>query len=328
MSASDAAVLPLIDDAWVSRPTGWRAAIRSFRRFIATKRLGAAGLAIALFFFMLALGAPVVARYSPDQVFEAPNPDYKTNPSISDLAKNPNVGSPMLVGRQLSPSGEHWFGTDNAGRDIYARVVYGSRLSLIVGFGASILAVAAGVVLGVLSGFYKGWVDLVLQRFIDALQALPAIVLLLLLVQVSEPSVRNTVIAMGIVGIPLTTRLVRAGVLGISANDYVLAARSVGASDARIMARHVLPNIAAILLIIFSIGIGAYILFEATISFLGVGPRNVVSWGKMVQEGRAAIDLHPWQSIFAGGAIASLVVGFNLLGDALRDWLDPRLTGR
>lgn len=328
MSASEASIIAPIDDAWVRRPSGFRGFLRSFGRFLVTKRLGAAGLVIAVFFFAMAVAAPGIARYSPDRVFEHPNPAYKTNPSIADLAKNPNMGSPMLVDRFASPGSEHWFGTDGAGRDIFARVIYGSRLSLIVGFGASILAVAAGVILGVISGFYRGWIDLLLQRFVDALQAFPAIVLLLLLVQVSEPSVRNTVIAMGIVGIPITTRLVRAGVLGISANDYILAARSVGVSDTRIMWRHVLPNIAAILLIIFSIGIGAYILFEATISFLGVGPRNVVSWGKMVQEGRAAIDLHPWQSVFAGGAIAMLVIGFNLLGDALRDWLDPRLSGR
>ena len=143
--------------------------------------------------------------------------------------------------------------------------------------------------------------------------------------QIAEPSVRNTVLALGIVGVPITTRLVRSSVLGVSSTDYVAAARAIGATDKRIMFRHVMPNIAAILLIAFSIGIGAYILFEATISFLGVGPNNVVSWGQMVQEGRAVIDLHPWLSIFAGGAMALLVVGFNFLGDALRDVLDPRL---
>jgi peptide/nickel transport system permease protein len=140
--------------------------------------------------------------------------------------------------------------------------------------------------------------------------------------------VRNTVLALGVIGIPITTRLVRSAVLGISATDYVTAARAMGASDTRVMFRHVVPNIAAVLLVTFSIGIGAYILFEATISFLNLGPRNVISWGKMVNEGRSNIDIKPWLAVFAGGALALLVVGFNFLGDALRDVLDPRLRGR
>lgn len=165
------------------------------------------------------------------------------------------------------------------------------------------------------------------QRFVDALQAFPALVLLLLLVQIAEPSVRNTVIALGAIGVPTTTRLIRSAALTIRTADYVDAARSLGASDTRILFRHILPNVFSVVLIAFSIGIGAYIIFEATISFLGVGPRGVVSWGKMVQEGRAALDLHPWLTVFAGGAIATVVVAFNLFGDALRDVLDPRLRG-
>jgi peptide/nickel transport system permease protein len=315
-----------------ARPTGMRAFSRGFARFMARKRLGAAGLVIVAFFCLIAIAARITpdlipGRHDPDFIFETANPNYKPNPSIADLAKDPDVGSPIIVDAELAPSGDHWFGTDRFGRDIYSRVVHGAELSLVVGFAASVIAVGAGLLIGVTSGFYKGWIDLILQRFVDALQAFPALVLLLLLVQIAEPSVRNTVIAMGIIGIPITSRLVRSSVLSVSSTDYVTAARAMGATDARVMFRHVVPNIAAILLIAFSIGIGAYILFEATISFLGVGPRNVISWGKMVQEGRAAIDLHPWLSVFAGGAIALLVVGFNFLGDALRDVLDPRLSG-
>lgn len=319
-----AAARPLEDEFWV-RPHGWRAVGPALRRFMRTKRLGAVGLVIVVFFILMALFAPIVGRYDPEAVFDGPNPAFKSNPSISDLAKNPDVGSPRIVDRYGDPSSDHWFGTDSVGRDIYARVIHGAKLSLTVGFSASFIAVSAGLLLGVMSGFYKGWLDLILQRFVDALQAFPALVLLLLLVQIAEPSVRNTVIAMGMIGVPITTRLVRSAVLGTTATDYVTAARATGATDLRIMARHVIPNISAVLLISFSVGIGAYILFEATISFLGVGPRNVVSWGKMVQEGRAAIDLNPWLSVFAGGAIALVVVGFNFLGDALRDVLDPRL---
>lgn len=308
--------------------TGWKKARRTFLRFMMKKRLGALGLIIAAGFILIAVFAPVIGRYDPDEIFQAPNPAYKSDPTIAELAKDPSIGSPDTVNQHASPGWAHWFGTDKVGRDIYARIVHGAKLSLTVGFGASIIAVAFGLILGVPSGFYRGWLDLILQRFVDALQAFPALVLLLLLVQIAEPSVRNTVLALGIIGVPTTTRLTRSAVLGVAARDYVTAARAAGATDLRIMIRHVLPNIAALLVITFSIGIGAYILFEATISFLGVGPSNVVSWGKMVQEGRAAIDIHPWLSVFAGLSIALLVMSFNFLGDALRDELDPRLRGR
>jgi peptide/nickel transport system permease protein len=324
MTQEAAAALTFDDGRLIPAP-GWRRYPLALRRFIAKKRLGAAGLFIVLFFIIIALFAGFLGRYSPNEIFQEANPDFKTNPSVADLARNPNVGSPYIVNSYESPSSRHWFGTDKFGRDIYSRVIYGARLSLIVGFGASAIAVVAGLLLGIVSGYYRGWIDLILQRFVDALQAFPALVLLLLLVQIAEPSVRNTVLALGIVGVPITTRLVRSTVLSVGATDYVAAARAIGATDRRIMLRHVLPNISAILLIAFSIGIGAYILFEATISFLGVGPNNVVSWGKMVQEGRAVIELYPWLSVFAGGSIALLVVGFNFLGDALRDVLDPRL---
>ena len=311
-----------------TEPSRFAASVRSFLKFLRRKKLGAVGLAIVLMVFVTAVFAPVLSRYDPNFIFDEPNPGYKINPSIPDLAADPDIGSPIVVRQFLNPSFEHWFGTDKFGRDNYARVVFGARLSLQVGLGASMIAVTLGLLIGVFSAFYLGIADLIIQRFIDALQAFPAIVLLLLLVQIAEPSVRNTVLALGFIGIPITTRLIRSSVLVVRTSDYVEAARSLGASDTRIMLRHVLPNIASIVLIAFSIGIGAYIIFEATISFLGVGPRNVISWGKMIQEGRTALDLHPWLTVFAGGAITTVVVGFNFLGDALRDVLDPRLRGR
>ncbi len=324
---TEAALTPDIAARFAARPTGVRAVAIGFRHFLATKRLGAFGLVVVLFFIIMAVFAPVLSRYDPDRIFQEPNPDFQTDPSIAELAADPNAGSPNIINKFENPSGEHWFWTDNPGRDIYAQVIYGARLSLTVGLAASAIAVGAGLILGVVSGFYRGWLDLVLQRFIDALQAFPALVLLLVLVQIADPSVRNTVIALGIIGIPVTTRLVRSAVFTVSQADYVAAARATGASDLRIMTQHVLPNIASVVLILFSIGIGAYILFEATISFLGVGPRGVVSWGKMVNEGRTDIDLHPWLAVFAGAALTTLVAGFNFLGDALRDVLDPRLRG-
>ncbi len=324
---TDAASHRVIEQVLPPRATGVKAAWPGLTRFLRKKPLGAIGLGIVIFFVLVSIFAPAIGRYGPDDVFQAPNPNYKSDPSIADLARDQSIGSPDIVAQYESPNGTHWFGTDKFGRDIYSRIVHGAQLSLTVGFGASLIAVFFGLLLGVPSGFYKGWLDLILQRFVDALQAFPALVLLLLLVQIAEPSVRNTVIALGVIGIPTTTRLTRSAVLGVGARDYVLAARAAGSTDLRIMLHHVLPNIAAVLVISFSIGIGAYILFEATISFLGVGPRNVVSWGKMVQEGRANIDIHPWLSVFGGAAIALLVVAFNFLGDALRDVLDPRLRG-
>ena len=299
----------------------------ALRRFVARKRLGAIGLALVVFFTFIAIFAGPLGRYDPDLIFDRANSNFKSNPSVAELALDSNIGSPRIVDQFMAPGGTHWFGTDKFGRDIYARVVHGSRLSLMVGLAASFLTVGMGLLIGVTSAYYLGWFDLLVQRVVDALQAFPALLLLLLIVQIAEPSARNVVIALGVVGIPIGTRLIRAATLSVRQTDYVLAGRAIGASDARLMLRHVLPNIASIVLIAFSIGVGAFILFEATISFLGVGPRNVVSWGKMIQEGRAAMDLHPELTMFAGGAIVMLVVGFNFLGDALRDVLDPRLRG-
>jgi len=298
-----------------------------FASFARKKPIGAIALSVVVLIMIIAVFAPALSRYDPNFVFERENPNFKSNPSIADLAKDSNIGSPLIVDQLESPSAKHWFGTSQVGHDIYARVIHGSRLSLIVGLGASALAVSLGLVFGVVSGFYRGAFDIISQRLIDALQAFPGLVLLLLLVQVGEPSVRNTVFAMGIIGVPTTTRIIRSSTLVVQSSDYIVAARSIGASDTRILMRHIVPNIFSVVLIAFSIGIGAYIIFEATISFLGVGPRGVISWGKMVQEGRAALDLHPWLTVFAGGAIATVVIAFNFLGDAVRDVLDPRLRG-
>ena len=298
-----------------------------FLGFARKKPAGAAGLVLVVLLVLVAIFAPVLDRYDPNFVFDRENPNYKVNPSIADLAKDSDIGSPRTVDQFLGPTWEHWFGTTQAGLDIYSRVVHGSRLSLIVGLGASAIAVGLGLVIGATAGFYRGWFDLLSQRVIDALQAFPALVLLLLLVQIAEPTVRYTVLAMGIIGVPITARIIRSAALVVQSTDYVVAARAMGATDSRILMRHILPNVFSVVLIAFSIGIGAYIIFEATISFLGAGPRGVISWGKMVQEGRSALDLYPWLTVFAGAAIAVVVISFNFLGDAVRDVLDPRLRG-
>ena len=301
--------------------------LRALGSFIRHKPLGSVGLFIVLLFCVLAVLADVIGRHDPDTIFEGPNPDYKSDPDTLELARNPDIGSPVIVEQFLEPSGKHWFGTDKFGRDIYAQVVHGSRLSLIVGLGASVIAVVGGLIIGMLSAYYSGVVDLFIQRLIDMLQAIPFLILVFALTQITEASVLNMVLWLGIAGFAITTRLIRSAVLSVRESEFVTAAKVIGASDLRIMVRHVLPNVGAVLIITFSIGIGAYILAEASLSFLGAGAQGVPSWGKMVQAGRASLDLHPWLTVFAGAAITVIVLGFNLLGDALRDVLDPRLRG-
>ncbi len=302
--------------------------IKSVLRFIRRKPLGGLGLIIVVVFVFAAILAPWVGRYDPDFEFTTENPDYKLNPTVAEIARNPDIGSPQVVNKFEAPSGEHWFGTDAFGRDIYAHVIHGARLSLIVGLGASFIAVFGGLIMGMISAYYAGFVDLVMQRIIDMLQAIPFLILVLTFTETTgERSVAWVVIWLGIGGLAITTRLIRAGVLAVRESEFVMAARVVGASDLRIMLRHVLPNIAAVLLITFSIGIGAYILVESTLSFLGVGPQGLPSWGRMVADGRAILDLHPWLTVFSGISLTLIVLGFNLFGDALRDVLDPRLRG-
>ena len=326
MTPLDTSSVPAFGDR-ISPQTPAANAFRTLWRFLCQKKLGGLGLVIVLVFSVLALFPGALGRYDSTLVFDAENPNFKADPTVAELAEDPDIGSPRVVAQFQAPSGEHWFGTDRFGRDIYARVIHGAKLALIIGFGASLIAVAAGLIIGVISAYYLGWIDLVLQRVMDAIYAFPFLILILLLVQISEPSTRNVVLALGFGGIPFAGRLIRSAVLAVRGSEYVQAARVIGAPDFRIMLRHVLPNIGAVLIITFSIGIGTYILAEATVSFLGAGPRNEISWGRMVSSGRGALDIHPWESVFSGGAITLLVMAFNLLGDALRDVLDPRLRG-
>lgn len=321
---ADTTVVPLRDPTALDRLVG---ASRALGRFMRGKPLGGAGLLIVVIFIVVAVVATLIERHDPDQIFEYENPDYKPNPTVIELASNPDIGSPVIVAQFEEPGGEYWFGTDKFGRDIWSQVVHGSRLSLIVGLGASVIAVVGGLIIGMISAYYAGIVDLLIQRLVDMLQAIPFLVLVLVFTQITERSVLNVVLWLGIAGLAITTRLIRSAVLQVRESEFVLAARVVGATDLRIMVRHVLPNCMAVLIIAFSIGIGAYILAEASISFLGAGPQGIPSWGQMVQAGRGSLDLHPWQTVFAGAAIMLIVLGFNLLGDALRDVLDPRLRG-
>ncbi|HXH22184.1 MAG TPA: ABC transporter permease [Dehalococcoidia bacterium] len=324
-------VSPVIDFDYRSGASV-RRALQALWRMADRNRLGAFGMALVMIVLAAALFGPLIKRYGDTQTFETANPDYNPLASPLDIVANPQkqYTSPVILRRWEPPlTGEHWLGTDQFGRDIYARIIAGARLAVIIGVGASFISVAAGTVLGTISGYFGGLVDLILQRFVDAVFAFPGLVLLLLLVSVvDQPSLALTVAVLGFLGFASSTRVVRSTVLSVSQMAYVEAARSYGASDLRLMLRHVLPNIFATVVVIFSISIGLYILAEAGLSFLGLGPADQTTWGKMVNNGRHTLDLHPWESVFAGLAITLAVLGFNLAGDALRDELDPRLRGR
>jgi peptide/nickel transport system permease protein len=299
----------------------WRMARRN--------KLGAVGFVLMSTILLIAAASPVLQRYDDKQAFQTENPEFNPTANPLDIARNPNISTPHILNRWEGPSGKHWLGTDQYGRDIYSRIIVGARLAVIIGIGASLIAVVSGTITGLISGYFSGALDLSIQRFVDAVQAFPGLVLLLLLVSVMDtPNLWLTVAALGFLGWAASTRIVRSAVLAVTNSTYVEAARSAGAADLRIMVQHVLPNIFAPILVIFSISIGVYILAEASLSFLGLGPADQTTWGKMVNSGRNALDLHPWESVIAGSAITVAVLAFNLSGDALRDELDPRLRGR
>jgi peptide/nickel transport system permease protein len=230
-----------------------------------------------------------------------------------------------VAARLEAPSGAHWFGTDDLGRDILSRVVLGAGVSLRVGFLAVGIALLIGTTIGLLAGFYGRWIDDALMRVMDMLFAFPAVLLAIAVLAVRGTGWGNTALAIGIVYIPVFARVTRASVLGVREEVYVRASRSVGASDWRLLTRHVLPNAAPPIIVQTSISLAFAVLAEAALSFLGLGtqPPNP-SWGLMLAEGRGFIDLAWWLAFFPGMAIFLTVLCFNLLGDGLRDVLDPK----
>lgn len=326
--ARDDIMVPLPSEfltALPSRPSRMRQIGVLARR----NKLGAVGVVAMLLILLIALLSPMLQRYGDNLTFQTANPEFKPTANALEIARNPRLSTPFIQDRFQPPDWEHWLGTDQFGRDIYARIIVGTRLAVIIGIGASLIAVLSGTVTGLISGYFGGRVDLVIQRVVDAVQAFPGLVLLLLLVSVmDQPNLPLTVAALGFLGWATSTRIVRSAVLAITASPFVEAARSYGASDRRIMVQHVLLNVLAPIVVIFSISIGLYILAEASLSFLGLGPADKTTWGKMVNAGRNSLDQNPWEALFAGGAITLAVLAFNLAGDALRDELDPRLRGR
>jgi peptide/nickel transport system permease protein len=278
---------------------GWRRLAFFAQRYV----LGTAGLVILVMFVLTAIFADFIGRFSP-------------------LA----VDSAHALAR---PGAQHWLGTDSFGRDVWSRIIHGARISLAVGIGSTALGSAFGVTIGLASGYLSGWVDLIFQRIIDMLQALPLLVLALVMTAALGPSLPNTIIAIAIPLIPSVARVVRANTLALRELPFVEAAKSIGMSEVRIALRHVLPNTLAPLIVLGTAQLGSTILTEASLSFLGLGiPEPYPSWGRMLSESAAEyVRTAPWLVIFPGLAISLVVFGTNLLGDALRDILDPRQRG-
>jgi peptide/nickel transport system permease protein len=267
------------------------------------KPLGALGFAILAAIIIAAVFAPWVATHDPNAI--------------------------AIKERLTGMSAEHWFGTDQFGRDLYSRVVYGGRISLRVAFMAVIIAKVVGLVMGLASGYFGGRTDLIIQRIVDVKMAFPSLVLTLAIVAIMSPSLNNVAIAIAIATMPATIRVIRAQTLVVKEMDYVEAARALGASHMRIIAFHVMPQCWAPLIIVASASLGGAILTETSLSYLGLGvPPPAPAWGGMLSgASQQYMERAPWLVIWPGVAISMVVFGFNLFGDALRDVLDPRLRG-
>ena len=227
------------------------------------------------------------------------------------------------------PSAKYLLGTDNLGRDMLSRIIYGARVSMIVGLSAAALSAVTSTSIGVFSGFLSGKVDIVIQRFVDAWMCFPALIVVITLMAIIKPGLLSIILVLGIYGGIGGSRVIRSAVIGIKGNVYVEAANAIGCSTVGTLFRHILPNIMAPIIILFSIGVGGAILAEASLSFLGFGlPPPIPSWGGMLSsEGRRYMYMAPWLAIWPGLALAIVVYGVNMLGDAVRDILDPRLRG-
>jgi peptide/nickel transport system permease protein len=270
------------------------------RFFIRRYPLGAIGAVIMAAFVLAAIFAPYITVYDP----------LTTNAAVS-LAR---------------PSASHWLGCDFMGRDVYSRIVYGARISLAVSVGSMLLGSSIGVTLGLLSGYLLGWFDLITQRFLEMMQSLPLLVMAIIMAAALGPSLHNTILAIAIPLVPYVARVIRSSTLSLREQPFVEAAKAIGMSERRIALRHILPNTVSPMIVLATAQIGSVILTEATLSFLGLGvPEPHPSWGRMLSESAAEyVRTAPWLVIYPGLAISFVVFGTNLLGDALRDLLDPR----
>jgi peptide/nickel transport system permease protein len=278
----------------VAKKIGW---------FVRKKPLGAFGAVVLILLITFAAFANVISPYGPlDQ----------------------NVGQPLSP-----PSAQHLAGTDQFGRDMFTRLVHGARISLTVSVLATVIATIPSTLLGIATAYYQGWFDLVFQRIVDAVQAVPGLILLITLVSILGSGLFQVILALALPNSITSSRVKRAAAIQISGKDYVLAARSLGATNLRVMLQYVLPNIMAPIIIVISLGFGGYILAESTLSFLGYGvPPPAPSWGGMLaSDGRRYMYVAPHMFIGPAFALSVVVFGVNMFGDAMRDILDPRLRG-
>ncbi len=258
---------------------------------------------VVIVLFVVSFLAPVISPYSPDTI------------NVKEIL--------------MPPSRHHPFGTDELGRDVLSRMIWGSRISLKVGFVAVGIAVIIGIIIGAAAGYYGGWVDDLLMRFVDMMLCFPSFFLILAVIAILEPSIYNIMAVIGLTGWMGVARLVRAEFLRIREMDYVKAARSIGASDLRIVFRHILPNALNPVIVAATLGVAGAILTESALSFLGIGVQPPTpSWGNMLTAGKNNMEIAWWLSVFPGLAILITVLGYNLLGEGLRDILDPRLKER
>lgn len=281
-----------------------RAMLSKAGLFARKKPLAAAGFGIVLLTIVLTIAAPIVTIHEPNEI------------------------RPDLI--MISPNSTFWFGTDIFGRDVFSRTIHGAKISLYVGIVTMVLAAGSGLVIGVTSGYFGGKIDLTVQRFIDAISAIPSLVLALALVTIMPPSINSIVLALTIVQLPRMTRVIRSSVLSIKEMPYIDAATAIGGGHLRIMFRHIAPNTYAPLIIVATSAIGAVIITEATLSFLGIGmPVGTIGWGSMLGgDTKNFFAGAPWMAMAPGFAISLVVFGLNMFGDGLRDVMDPKLRGR
>ena len=276
----------------------WAIASRQFRK----NRLAMAGLAVMLVLYVVTLLTPLIAPF------------------------DPTAQGNIVLTRYQEPSLQHLMGTDKFGRDVFSRVLYGARISLTIGFIAVAIGVLVGAAVGAIAGYFGKWTDTVLMRFTDMMLSFPRLILLIVVIALFEPSIWLVVVVLGLTGWMSVARIVRGEVLSLREREFVQAAKVLGMSDARIILRHVLPNVLAPVIVYSTLTIGNTILVEASLSFLGLGVQPPTpSWGNMISDGRDALLTAWWISTFPGLVIVFTVTAFNLLGDGLRDALDPRL---
>jgi peptide/nickel transport system permease protein len=275
---------------------GWR-----WLRLLRRRRIALLGAILVVVNVLVAILAPVIGRWEPQRL--------------------------DVQARLAPPTPAHWMGTDDVGRDVWSRVIYGTRLSMVVGGAVVLLSFVGGIVFGLLGGYYRP-LDYVLMRIIDGFMAFPGIILAIALMASLGPSVLNVILALGIVYVPRVARIVRGSVLVIRETPYVEAALALGVSDLVVLARHVLPNCLSPVIVQGTFIFAAAVLGEAALSFLGVGvPPQIPSWGNVMAEGRLYLQQAPWLTLFPGAAIMACILGLNLFGDGLRDLLDPKMQG-